>query len=399
MPVHFFFFLAPNALKSLVVAMMSVALGWHLYQATGDPIHLAMIGLMQIIPVFVFFFATGWVVDTFSRKKILIFCAAFDAIVLAGISAVMLSETLSLTVLFSLIFAHGSVMALYFPSSQAIIPNIVSDEQIRQAIALSTTTSNVARTAGPVVAGVLIAVIDFHIYTLMTLLMSIAAISYLLLPRLPQLSATSRSWKSIVGGLRFVISNSIVLGAIALDLFIVMLGSVMVLLPIYASDILKVGPEELGILRAMPAFGAVAVGVFLARSGEMRQCGHKLFISLFVFGASIILFGVSTNFWLSVCALFIYGAADMVSVNIRLSLIQIATSDNLRGRVSAVNGIFISSSNEMGDVRSGALTALIGPVATAVVGGIMAVGVAVGGGLFFTKLRKLDKINDAAASR
>jgi MFS family permease len=399
MPIHFFFFLASNALKSLVVAMMSVALGWHLYQATGDPIHLAMIGLMQIIPVFVFFFATGWVVDTFSRKKILIFCAAFDAIVLAGISAVMLSETLSLTVLFSLIFAHGSVMALYFPSSQAIIPNIVSEEQIRQAIALSSTTSNIAQTAGPLVAGILIAVIDFHIYTLMTLLMSVAAISYLLLPKLPQLSATSRSWESIVGGLKFVISNSIVLGAIALDLFIVMLGSVMVLLPIYASDILKVGPEELGILRAMPAFGAVAVGVFLAKLGEMRGCGHKLFISLFVFGASIILFGVSNNFWLSVFALFVYGAADMVSVNIRLSLIQIATPDNLRGRVSAVNGIFISSSNEMGDVRSGALTALIGPVATAVVGGIMAVGVAVGGGLFFTKLRKLDKINDAAASR
>ena len=399
MSIHFFFFLASNALKSLVVAMMSVALGWHLYQATGDPIHLAMIGLMQIIPVFVFFFATGWVVDTFSRKKILIFCAALDAIVLVGISSAMLSETLNLTVLFSLIFAHGSVMALYFPSSQAIIPNIVSEEQIRQAIALSSTTSNVARTAGPVVAGVLIAVIDLHIYTLMTLLMSVAAISYLLLPKLPQLSATSRSWQSIVGGLRFVISNSIVLGAIALDLFIVMLGSVMVLLPIYASDILKVGPEELGILRAMPALGAVAVGVLLAKSGEMRQCGHKLFVSLFVFAASIILFGVSTNFWLSVFALFVYGAADMVSVNIRLSLIQIATPDNLRGRVSAVNGIFISSSNEMGDVRSGALTALIGPVATAIVGGIMAVGVAVAGGLFFTKLRKLDKINDAAASR
>jgi len=132
MPIHFFFFLASNALKSLVVAMMSVALGWHLYQATGDPIHLAMIGLMQIIPVFVFFFATGWVVDTFSRKKILIFCAALDAIVLVGISSAMLSETLNLTVLFSLIFAHGSVMALYFPSSQAIIPNIVSEEQIRK---------------------------------------------------------------------------------------------------------------------------------------------------------------------------------------------------------------------------------------------------------------------------
>jgi len=396
MPIRFFFFLAANALKSLVVAMLSVSLGWHIYQATGNPFHLALVGLMQILPVFVFFFATGWIVDNFSRKKILSGCAIVDAAILSGVTALMLSGPINLALLFALLFAHGAVMALYFPSSQAIIPNIVPEDKIRHAIALSSTVNNVAQTCGPLLAGVLLAVVDFHIYGIMTALMLISALSYQFLPKLPRLTQTARSWDSIVGGLKFVRSNSIVLGAIALDLFIVLLGSVIALLPIYATDILKVGPEELGLLRGMPAFGAVFVGVCLASIKEMRFCGAKLFISLVLFGVSIIVFGLSTNFWLSAAALFVYGATDMISVNIRLSLIQMATPDHLRGRVSAVNGIFISSSNEMGDVRSGSLAALIGPMATVLLGGVMAVGVAVGGGLLFARLRTLDKVTDAA---
>jgi len=168
-------------------------------------------------------------------------------------------------------------------------------------------------------------------------------------------------------------------------------------LPIYAADILMVGPEQLGVLRGMPAFGAVFVGVVLASMPEMRHCGWKLFAALFVFGISIIVFGVSTSFWLSAAALFVYGAADMVSVNIRLSLIQIATPDHLRGRVSAVNGIFISSSNELGDVRAGSAAAFFGPITAAVLGGAMAIGVAIAGGLIFAKLRGLDKVVDASS--
>jgi MFS family permease len=157
-----------------------------------------------------------------------------------------------------------------------------------------------------------------------------------------------------------------------------------------------IGPEQLGLLRGMPAFGAVFVGVLLASLPEMRGCGWKLFFALFVFGVSILVFGLSTNFWISMAALFIYGAADMVSVNIRLSLIQIATPDHLRGRVSAVNGIFISSSNEIGDVRAGSAAALFGPVTAVVMGGVMAIGIALGGAMVFSKLRGLNKVNDAA---
>jgi len=396
-PIHFFFLLAANALNYLITAMMSVAIGWHIYQNTGNPIHLALVGLMQVAPVFVFFFATGWIVDTFARKKILMSCAFADALVLAAISVVMLADTLNLTILFGLLFAHGSVMALYFPASQAIIPNIVSKHQIRKAIALSSTVNNIAQTGGPLIAGLLIAVINFHIYMVLSAMMFTSLLCYKLLPKLPRINPTPRSWSNIIGGLKFVKSNSIVFGAIALDLFIVMLGSVVTLLPIYAADILMVGPEQLGVLRGMPAFGAVFVGVVLASMPEMRHCGWKLFAALFVFGISIIVFGLSTSFWLSAAALFVYGAADMVSVNIRLSLIQIATPDHLRGRVSAVNGIFISSSNELGDVRAGSAAAFFGPITAAVLGGAMAIGVAIAGGLIFAKLRGLDKVVDASS--
>jgi MFS family permease len=395
-PLHFFFFLGANAINYLVIAMLAVALGWHIYQNTGNPFHLALVGLMQVSPVFVFFFATGWIVDTFARKKILTCCAIADGIILLALTMTMLAESLNLTLLFGLLFAHGSVMALYFPASQAIIPNIVPQAQIHRAIAFSSTVNNIAQTGGPLIAGLLIAAINFHIYAVMTCLMVISALCYQLLPNLSRTKPTPRSWEHIVGGLKFVRSNSIVFGAIALDLFIVLLGSVVTLLPIYAADILMIGPEQLGLLRGMPAFGAVFVGVLLASLPEMRGCGWKLFLALFVFGVSIVMFGLSTNFWISMAALFVYGAADMVSVNIRLSLIQIATPNHLRGRVSAVKGIFISSSNEMGDVRAGSAAALFGPLTAVVIGGVMAIGVALGGAMVFAKLRELNNVNDAA---
>ncbi|MFZ9135748.1 MAG: MFS transporter, partial [Candidatus Puniceispirillaceae bacterium] len=293
MPLHFFFFLGANAINYLVIAMLSVALGWHIYQSTGNPFHLALVGLMQVTPVFVFFFATGWIVDTFARKKILTCCALVDAAILVALTGVMLAETLNLFVLFALLFGHGSVMALYFPASQAIIPNIVPEAQIRRAIAFSSTVNNIAQTGGPLLAGLLIAAINFHIYAVMTGLMILSVLSYQLLPILPRTTATPRSWEHIIGGLKFVRSNSIVLGAIALDLFIVLLGSVVTLLPIYAADILMIGPEQLGLLRGMPAFGAVFVGLLLASRPEMRGCGSKLFFALLIFGVSIVVFGLS----------------------------------------------------------------------------------------------------------
>lgn len=396
MPASFLAFLGGSALINLVTTALSVAVGWHIYAHSGDPMDLAIVGLMQIIPTFLFFFASGWIVDSFSRKTLLIVCAIAEAVVMAGMTMVMLAETLDLVFVFGLLFCHGSVRAIYFPATQAIVPNLVSETQLPRAIALGSTVSNVAMTGGPVMAGVLISLLDRQVYIVLFGLLVAAVITYLLLPRLARMQMAPRDWSTIVGGITYVRTNPIVLGAIGIDLFIVMVGSVVTLLPVYALDILEISPDALGMLRAMPALGAVVAGVMLSSLPPMRRCGQRLFLALMVFSGSIILFALSTNFWISLFALFVYGAADMISVNIRMTLVQTATPDHLRGRVSAVNSIFIASSNEMGDVRAGGAAAFFGPVATACAGGIMAFGVVFAGYMAFPRLRNLDRLSDAA---
>ncbi|MAA50872.1 MAG: MFS transporter [Gammaproteobacteria bacterium] len=398
MPAHFLAFLGGSALINLVTTALSVAVGWHIYEHSGNPMDLAIVGLMQIIPTFLFFFASGWIVDSFSRKHLLILCATAEALVMAGLSLVMLAGVLDLAFVFGLLFCHGSIRAIYFPATQAIVPNLVPETQLPRAIALGSTVSNVAMTGGPVMAGVLISLLDRHVYGVLLGLLVASVITYLLLPRLARMQMAPRDWSTIIGGITYVRTNSIVLGAIGIDLFIVMVGSVVTLLPVYAQDILEISPDALGFLRAMPAFGAVVAGVVLSSLPPMRHCGQRLFLALAVFSGAIVLFALSTNFWLSLAALFVYGAADMISVNIRMTLVQTATPDYLRGRVSAVNSIFIASSNEMGDVRAGGAAAFFGPVATACAGGFMALGVVFIGFLAFPRLRRLDRLADAAPS-
>ena len=398
MPAHFLAFLGGSALINLVTTALSVAVGWHIYEHSGDPMDLAIVGLMQIIPTFLFFFASGWIVDSFSRKHLLILCAIAEALVMAGLVLVMVAVELNLAFVFGLLFCHGSIRAIYFPATQAIVPNLVPEARLPRAIALGSTVSNVAMTGGPVMAGVLISLLDRHVYVVLLGLLVAAAITYLLLPRLARMQMAPRDWSTIIGGITYVRTNSIVLGAIGIDLFIVMVGSVVTLLPVYAQDILEISPDALGFLRAMPAFGAVVAGVVLSSLPPMRHCGQRLFLALAVFSGAIVLFALSTNFWLSMAALFVYGATDMISVNIRMTLVQTATPDHLRGRVSAVNSIFIASSNEMGDVRAGGAAAFFGPVAAACAGGFMALGVVCIGFLAFPRLRRLDRLADAAPS-
>ena len=398
MPAHFLAFLGGSALINLVTTALSVAVGWHIYEHSGNPMDLAIVGLMQIIPTFLFFFASGWIVDSFSRKHLLILCAIAEALVMAGMAFVMLAGDLNLAFVFALLFCHGSIRAIYFPATQAIVPNLVPEAQLPRAIALGSTVSNVAMTGGPVMAGVLISLLDRHVYGVLFALLVAAVITYLLLPRLARMQMAPHDWSTIIGGITYVRTNSIVLGAIGIDLFIVMVGSVVTLLPVYAQDILEISPDALGFLRAMPAFGAVVAGVVLSSLPPLRHCGQRLFLALAVFSGAIVLFALSTNFWLSMAALFVYGAADMISVNIRMTLVQTATPDHLRGRVSAVNSIFIASSNEMGDVRAGGAAAFFGPVATACAGGVMALGVVCIGFLAFPRLRRLDRLADAAPS-
>lgn len=390
-----FAFLVARGSLSLASTMLTVALGWHLYQISGDAFDLALVGLMQILPIYLFFFASGWAVDHFRRDQLVRVSAVVEWLAYLGIAWVMVTPEPNRWALFALIFMQGSAKSFSSPALQAILPNIVPADRLNQAVAMASTTWNLAMTAGPAAAGFLILWVDRGVYWAMAICVTIALLSYMALPPIRVEKALQRGIGELAAGLRFVFAKPLLLGSLSLDLLAVGLGSVMVLLPIYATDILNVGPDELGIMRATPALGAVLMGLWMSRSNtEITRAGPKLFATLLVFSISIGVFALSSTYWLSLLALFAYGASDMVSVNIRMTLVQLATPDALRGRVSAVNSLFISSSNEAGDFRGGAMAAALGPVFTATAGAAMALAVTLWGYRAFPTLFRLNRLDE-----
>ena len=375
--------------------MLIVALGWHLYEITGDPWSLALVGLMQIIPVYVFFFVSGYVIDRFPRVWVVRACALVEALAVLGIAQILTQEDPDLPTLYVLVFVHGAGRAFHGPALHAIVPNIVPREVLDRAIAMSSTSWNAASIVGPVVAGYLILMLDRRIYDVIALASAATLIGYLFIPsiRIPQ--EKGDRLKTLLAGIQYVRGKPIILGGLTIDLLMVGFGSVMVLLPVFAADILLVGPEELGLMRGMPALGSVLMGLFLStRRREISGAGPKLWFSLIVFAASILVFSLSEILILSLVALFFYGASDMVSVNIRMGMVQAATPEYLRGRVAAVNMLFIQTSNEGGDFRGGALAGLLGPVQTVLIGGVLGLGFLAWSRKQFPGLYTLDKISD-----
>ncbi|MEJ2742845.1 MAG: MFS transporter [Gammaproteobacteria bacterium] len=355
---YFIYYLIARACSALHDAILSVAIGWHLYRLTGDPFDLALVGLMQVTPMLAFFIVTGWVIDNFSRKKILMLCALAETAIFLSLAVVMHRPDINTHLIFILLFAHGLSKAFLSPAQSALLPNLVEREVLSKAVAITSTVWNVASTGGPFVAGILIAWLDIDTYWILSLLALSATLALSRLPTLITTKPLERGLKQLFSGIRFITHSPFVLGSITLDLFIILFGSVVTLLPIYTVEVLHVGPEALGILRGMPALGAVFVGIGIAKSAPFKHAGIALFSALTIFSLSILLFAFSTSLWLSLGALFLYGATDMVSVNIRGTLLQLATPDALRGRVSAINFIFISSSNNLGDFRAGSVAAL-----------------------------------------
>lgn len=388
-------YLSARVLMAVASSMLTVAIGYHLYLYSNNPFDLALVGLMQITPMLLLFIVTGWVIDHFPRKLILTLCGLAEAFVYIGLALNMHDGDLDRVRIFSLLLVHGAARAFYSPASQAVLPNIVSSEFLPRAVSITSAAFTTAQTLGPLGAGLLLAWVDYDTYWVLVALAASGGFLYLLLPRIAVNKPTERGLKQLLGGIRFVFRDAIVLPSISLDLAIVLTGSVLALLPVYAIDVLDVGSEELGLMRAMPAIGGVMMGLVMAKLPPMRRSGKLLFISLAVFAGSILVFAMSDTLWLTLAALWVYGASDMVSVNIRSTLIQIATPDELRGRVSAVNMLFIGTSNQLGDFRAGSVAALIGPVATVLTGAAMAFTVAFGGCLLFPKLRALDKLSDA----
>jgi MFS family permease len=393
-------FLGSRICFGLSMQMVAVALGWHIYEITGDPFKLALVGLVFVLPIFIFFFLTGFVIDRFRRRDILIAATSIDAVAFVGMAVALTSKQVSLDWVYLFIFVHGIAHAFFSPAQAAFLANLVSPTILPKAIALNSTMGHLATTVGPFTAGVLITVIDREVYWLMTAIVVLCPMLYSFLPNIPVPSSeNSRTFKAVFAGIYYLRANMMVSGAILFDLVIVLFGSVIALLPIYVVDILDTDADGLGLLRAMPAVGSVVVGLALARMSPMRNVGQKLFLVLVLFSMAILAFALSEALWLSCLALLVYGAVDMVSVNIRMSMVQLGTPDDLRGRVNAVNSLCTSSSNHLGTFRAGWLASVIGPVPTAVLGGCVGLAVSVWGWFTFKQIRALDRVEDLKGSR
>jgi MFS family permease len=357
--------------SGFAVQIQTVAVGWQVYDLTRDPLDLGLVGLSQFLPALLLVLVTGAVSDRFQRRSVMSLCLAAEAACAVALLVFTLAEMTDVRVIFAILVALGTARAFYNPARQSIVPNLVPPEHLGNAITLNTTAVQVATIAGPVSGGLLYGLAPEAAYIAAAALLVGAAVLLRFIPPLQQKITQERAtWKAFLAGFQYIWRAKIVLGAISLDLFAVLLGGTTALLPIFARDILEVGPWGLGLLRAAPAIGAISVGLYLIANPIRDHAGMIMFAAILLFGLSTLVFGVSRIVWLSIVALIVMGCADMVSVYVRNTLIQLWTPDAVRGRVNAVNQVFIGASNELGGFRSGVSAALIGTVPAVVIGGV-----------------------------
>ncbi len=392
--------------STLAQLMMVVVIGWQVYDLArasmgirDAALLLGLVGLAQFLPVVLLTLPVGWVADRFDRRHVARAAVALEIGCAAALAGLALTERPSLPALFAVATLLGAARAFAAPALTALAPNLVPPPLLPRAIAWNSMGWQVGAVMGPPLGGYLYAGAPAWPYLAALALLGVALVALLCIPPVARPPRSAEPpLAQVRAGLAYVWANKIVLGAISLDLFAVILGGATALLPIYARDILMVGPEGLGHLRAAPSVGAALVAFVLARGSLGGRVGIKLLAAVALFGGAIAVFGLSKQFWLSLAALGVAGAADMVSVYVRQSLIQIHTPDAMRGRVAAVSSLFIGASNELGELQSGLAAALIGPVAAAVAGGLGAVAVALAWSRLFPALRDADRLEDAAAS-
>ncbi|MCC7273725.1 MAG: MFS transporter, partial [Alphaproteobacteria bacterium] len=381
-------------LSAFAAQFVAVAVGWYVYELTHDPLDLGLVGLFQFLPFPLLLFVTGAVADRFDRRRIMGTCIAAQMLCVAALLALMLSGDGRTWPIFVVLAAFGAARAFMGPASQAIVPNLVPMEDLAGAIAFNASSWQVATILGPVVGGLL-----YGAAAELPFLAAAAAlgVTVALVAAIPSLRPTRTvegvSWHALSAGFRFIWREKVVLGAISLDLFAVLLGGAVALLPAYASDILAVGPLGLGLLRSAPGVGAVAMALWLARRPITERAGVLMLAAVGGFGLAACVFGLSTFPVLSIVALLLMGAFDMVSVYIRETLIQIWTPDAVRGRVNAVNMVFIGASNELGAFRAGVAAALIGIVPAVVAGGLGTMLVAGLWARWFPRLRDIRRVD------
>jgi MFS family permease len=381
-------------LASFAIQIVSVAVGWQVYDLTRDPFDLGIIGLVQFLPAVALVLVSGPVADRYNRRLIMAICLAAEAgcaLTLLGFLAFGIADV---RLIFAVLLFFGITRAFFGPAQQSLMPNLVPTQDLSSAIAWGTSSWQFATIAGPVVGGLLYGISAGTAYATALLLFGVAAVMSSLIPRPPQKTVKEKpSLETVVAGFRYVWSEKIVLGAISFDLFAVLLGGATALLPAYARDILAVGPWGLGMLRAAPGIGALAVAAWLTGHPIRDRAGVVMFVCVALFGAATILFGVSTLTWLSVVAMALMGGFDMVSVYVRETLIQLWTPDAVRGRVNAVNQVFIGASNELGEFRAGISAWLFGVVPAVVIGGAGTMIIAALWWVLFPELRHVRRLD------
>ena len=374
--------------------MVLVAIGYQVYDVTGDVKNLAYVGLATFAPAIGFALLTGYVADLFDRRLVMVVC--YGVIMTACMMFLWwsLGDKSEVWPVFCILVLFGTGRAFYQPAANSLVPNLVPAALFPNAVAWHTSTNKVAQMAGPALGGIVYLLGPEVVYGSAATGMAIGAFStWLIRTKTLRGDRQPTSWKILLSGLRYVYDKKIIFGAITLDLFVVLLGGVTALLPVFAKDILDVGAAGAGLLRSAIAVGSLATGLALTQVNMTHSVGKILYVSILVFGAATILFGLSTVFWLSMVAMIIVGIGDMISVYIRVTLVQIATPDAMRGRVSAVNSLFTGASNEIGEFRAGMMAAAVGAVPAVLFGGVGCFVVAAICWAAFPELRKVQRMD------
>ena len=391
----FRFFWLTTLLVSFAVQIMSVSIAWQIYDVTGNAFLLGLVGLCLFLPALLLILGTGLAADRFNRRGIMAICLTVELGCALGFLALVNVQAHEVWSIFVILVVLGTARAFWGPAAQSLAPNLVPTEALSNAITVNASAWQFAAITGPAVGGLLYGISPSFAFGTGAALLVCAVVTVLLIPKPERReSHQATSLETMFGGFRYIFANKVVLGAISLDMFAVLMGGAVALLPVYTKDILHAGPVELGLLRAAPGVGAIAMALFLTRFPVRDHAGKILFLFVGLFGAFTVIFGFSTTVWLSIPALALVGASDMVSVTIRETIMQLWTPEEVRGRVNAVNSVFIGASNELGEFRAGTVAHLIGPVPAVVIGGFGAMAVAVIWSRLFPQLREqrtLDK--------
>lgn len=390
-------YLAAIGFASFAVQITSVSVGWQVYDLTRSALNLGFVGLAQFLPALLLVLVTGLVADKFNRRLIIVICLSLEVICGVGLLLFTWSGFAQIWPVFIILAGFGTARAFMNPAADALAPNLLPKEALAHGISLGSMVWQFATITGPVAGGLLYGISGTVAYGVAICLMLAAIASVVMIGKVPQENhAAETNLSTLLAGFKFIKSEQIVFGAISLDLFAVLLGGAVALMPIYARDILQTGPWGLGLLRAGPGIGAVAMALYLAKFPIKDKAGVILFLFVAAFGLFTIVFGISKSVPLSIAALALMGACDMVSVYIRETLMQLWTPDNVRGRVNAVNRVFIGASNELGEFRAGVVAAWLGAVTAVAIGGAGTMAVAFIWSRWFPELRNAKRLDGKA---